>query len=174
MNRSTLLALGVVSILGVSACSDGNKLSVTSSKQTGSTAADSGTSTGDSSGSASGSGDTTDGSASLPDLSGAGLSANCTAYLTAIASAFTPNAEGAASLADSFSALEKEVPDNLKGDVRVLADGFAKLQKLYKKYNYDYSKIATDPEAATLFSDKAFADASTNVSTWLDKECAAG
>ena len=176
MNRTTLLVVGVVSILGVSACSGDNKLSVTSSKQqTPSTAANSGSASADSTGSSGGGGGTTDGSPSLPDLTGvAGLSGNCTAYLTAIASAFTPDASGAAGLAKSFDKLESQVPDNLKADVRVLGDGFAKLQKLYEKYNYDYTKIATDPEAATLFSDSAFAKASTNVTAWLNTECPTG
>jgi hypothetical protein len=173
MNRVTVLLVGLVSILGVAACSSDNSLSVTSSKQqSAGTAADSGSASSDSSGSDA---DTSASALSVPDIGSIpGISADCTAYLTAIASAFTPSADGAAGVADSFDALEKQAPADLKDDVRVLRDGFAKLQKLYAKYNNDYSKIVTDPEAATLFSDKSFTDASANVSAWLESECPAG
>ena len=171
MKKSTLIAIGMASILGISACSSDTKLSVTTSKSPSETTADdSGSGSAGSSGSADG------GSAvSTPDLSGIpGLSQDCAAYISAITSAFTPNAEGVAGLSDAFDKLESQVPDDLKDDVKVLADGFAKLQKLYEKYNYDYTKIAADPAAATLFSDGKFNEASTNITAWLDKECPSG
>lgn len=171
MNKSTLIAVGLASVLGISACSSDNKLSVTTSKSPSETTADDG----DSGSSDSSATDDSSSDASTPDLSGIpGLSENCAAYISAITSAFTPNAEGVAGLSDSFDKLESQVPDDLKDDVRVLADGFAELQKLYEKYNYDYTKIAADPAAATLFSDGKFNEASTNITAWLDKECPSG
>ncbi len=173
MHKSTLvaIAIGMLAIVGMSACSSDTKLSITTSKsQSETTAEDSGSGSTDSSSSGDGSS-----AVSTPDLSGIpGLSQDCATYISAITSGFTPNAEGVAGLSEAFDKLETQVPDDLKDDVKVLAEGFAKLQKLYEKYNYDYTKIATDPAAATLFSDTKFNEASTNITAWLDKECPSG
>lgn len=175
MKKTSLIALGLASVLGVAACSSDNKLSVTTSKsQTETTASDSGSGSSDTTDTSS-SGDGGGGSASIPNLSGVpGLSEDCTAYLNAIASAFTGTKDGISGLSESFAKLKDAVPDDLKDDVQVLSDGFAELQKLYEKYNYDYTKIAADPEATKLFSDGKFNEASTNITAWLDKECPSG
>lgn len=172
MKKTSLIALGLASILGVAACSSDNKLSVTTSKsQTETTASDSGSGGSDTT-DASSSGDSGGSTISIPNV--AGLSEECTTYLNAIASAFTGTKDGISGVSESFAKLKDAVPDDLKDDVQVLSDGFAELQKLYEKYNYDYTKIAADPEATKLFSDGKFNEASTNITAWLDKECPSG
>lgn len=163
MKKSSILAVGIAALLGVSACSSDNKLTVTTS-----------TSNTEASGDDTSSGSSADdgGSVSVPDLSGIpGISDECATYVQAIASAFTPSGEGVAGLSGSFEKLQSVVPDALKDDVKTLSEAFAKLQTLYEKYDNDYSKIGTDPEFTKLFSDSKFTEASNNLNEWLDTQC---
>ena len=176
MKKSILVAIGVVSLLGITACSDDSK----SVKQADpASAATSGGDTADSA-SDSGSSDTSaDGgdAGSVPDLSGAtipgGLGA-CTTYLSAFAGAVSGQDADLGNISNLFDALAGKVPAELNAAVKTLSTYFVKLQQLYTKYGNDFSKIGTDPEFAALISDPSFADASTKFNAWISAGCPMG
>ena len=103
-----------------------------------------------------------------------GLGTDCLAYVQAFASAFAGDKTSLSGIAGAFDKLSNVVPPELKGDVKTLSEGFAKLTTLYAKYNYDYTKIATDPDVQTLVGDKKFTDASDHVTNWLATQCNLG
>jgi hypothetical protein len=106
-----------------------------------------------------------------PDDLPANFSEECREYIQAFASAFSGQQAGLEGVAGAFDELGDVVPDDLQDDVEILAEGFTDLQALYEKYDYDYTKILTDPAAQQLFSDTEFTEASANVNTWLEEEC---
>lgn len=175
MKKSILIVVGVVSLLGITACSNDS----TSVKQSDSTSATTsvggdatGTSDSASTDTASESGGGTVGS--TPDLSGASIPAGlgaCGTYLSAFAGAVSGQDADLGNISNLFDALNGKVPADLNKAVKVLSTYFAKLQKLYTKYGNDFSKIGTDPEFTTLISDPAFADASAKFSTWIEAGC---
>lgn len=183
-SRSTRLSLacvGLVALVGFSACSDDPK-PLTAQQQaalTGNTTAalpDSVTLPGGVTLPAG------DDNGTVPDVADVSLppgfavpagSSACLQYFQIISAAVSGagNADSFASLGDGFAALSAQVPDDLKDDVATMSEGLTKLGALYAKYNYDFTKILSDPEAQTLFADQSFTAASTNVNTWLETEC---
>ena len=170
-----LAVVGVVSLLGLAACSSDNKLSVEKSNQSASTAAGdagSGSASGDSGTSA-----TTasgDGTVSVPDLSGVsipGLAGACTGYLSTFASAISGQDTDLSGLSTLFDSLQGKVPSNVESAVKELSKDFAKLQDLYKKYDNDFTKAVSDPAFTKLFSDSGFASASATFNTWISSGC---
>ncbi len=164
MTPKYLLTVGVVALLGLSACGSTAKVSLPK------------TTDGSSATTPAGSGDTLPRSlgtipgGTIPNI--AGLSGDCMALVQAMAGAFTG---GAASSLDGLpTALDKiaaKAPAELQPYFKTMAKGYAALAALYKKYNNDFTKIATDPEASKLFSDPGFTEASTRVSDYMDKQC---
>ena len=167
-----LAVVGVVSLLGLAACSSDNKLSVEKSNQSASTAAGdagSGSDSGTSATTASG-----DGTVSVPDLSGVsipGLAGACTGYLSTFASAISGQDTDLSGLSTLFDSLQGKVPSNVESAVKELSKDFAKLQDLYKKYDNDFTKAVSDPEFTKLFSDSGFASASATFNTWISSGC---
>lgn len=166
MKALPLIAIGAASLLGITACSSDKKLTSPIVPKTVST-------------------ETVDNSSvSVPDVSLPGnisiptnipgLGKECLAYLQAFASAFAGDKTSLSGLSAAFDKLSKAVPPELQADVKTLSEGFAKLADLYAKYNYDYTKIATDPAAQAIFSDKKFTDASDHVDNWLSSQCNVG
>lgn len=165
MTPKSLLTVGVVALLGLSACGSSAKISLPSKTSSGSSAS-----------TPAGSGNTlplglgTIPGGTIPNISG--VSGDCMALVQAMAGAFT--GQGTGSLDGLPAALDKiaaKAPAELQGDFKTMAKGYAALASLYKKYNNDFTKIATDPEATKLFSDSSFTEASTRVSAYMDKQC---
>ncbi len=154
-----LTVVGVVALLGLSACGSTAKISLPTKTTSGSSSSDTlprslGTIPG----------------GTIPNI--AGVSGDCMALVQAMAGAFT--GQGTGSLDGLPAALDKiaaKAPSELQGDFKTMAKGYAALAALYKKYNNDFTKIATDPEATKLFSDSSFTEASTRVSDYMDKQC---
>ena len=51
-------------------------------------------------------------------------------------------------LNDALDKLVADAPKEIKADVQTVADAFKKLNDVMAKFNYDFTKIATDPSAA--------------------------
>lgn len=174
MKKSLSIAIGLVSLLGIAACSsDNNSLSVTTSNSTPG-AGSNDTSATDGSATGGTSADSGAGSASVPDLSGVSLPAgfgDCSAYLSAFAGAISGQDSDLGNLSGLFDALDGKVPSDVNNAVKVLSKNFAELQKLYGKYNNDFSKIATDPAFTALFSNAEFTDASAKFNAWITAGC---
>lgn len=159
MTPKYLLSVSVVALIGLSACGSTAKISLPT-KTTGDSAANSlprnlGT---------------IPPGVTIPNIPG--LSGDCMALVQAMAGAFT--GQGTGSLDGLPAALDKiaaKAPAELQADFKTMSKGYAALADLYKKYNNDFSKIATDPGAMKLFSDSSFTEASTRVSDYMDKQC---
>ena len=92
--------------------------------------------------------------------------------MQAMAGAFS--GQGDASLNGLPAALDKiaaKAPADMQADFKTMSKGYAALAGLYKKYNNDFSKIATDPEAMKLLNDPSFNEASTHISDYMAKQC---
>ncbi len=103
----------------------------------------------------------------IPDLSGIsipnipvgtfpGESADCAAFTKVFAEAFGASKDGTAALTSELASLAATIPDQYKADLTVIGDAFTKLQAIYTKYGYDYTKILADPSALAVLSDPAF------------------
>lgn len=171
MKKSLLVAVGVVTLLGVSACSsDSNSLSVKESNSAGASTSVAGSSTDET---ATGSGGAS--AATIPDLSGVpGLAGECSTYLSAFAGAISGQDGDLGSLSSLFDSLDGKVPDDLQSAVQVLSKDFAELQTIYAKYDNDFSKAASDPAFATLFSNSEFTEASAKFNAWISAGCPTG
>ena len=171
MKAFPLIAIGAASLLGITACSSGRTLTSPPAPKTVGTATVGTDTVGNSGVSLPSNGNVPDINipANIP-----GLGKDCIVYLQAFALAFAGDKASLSGLAGAFDKLSTAVPPELKGDVKILSESFTKLATLYAKYNYDYSKIATDPEAQTIFGDKKFTDASEHLNNWLDTQCNAG
>lgn len=176
MKAFPLLAIGAASLLGITACSSGRTLTSPPAPKTVSTATVGNSTV--STDTVGNSGISLPSNGSVPDINIPanipGLGKDCIVYLQAFALAFAGDKASLSGLAGAFDKLSTAVPPELKGDVKILSESFTKLATLYAKYNYDYSKIATDPEAQTIFGDKKFTDASEHLNNWLDTQCNAG
>ncbi|MCU1387060.1 MAG: hypothetical protein JWL72_398 [Ilumatobacteraceae bacterium] len=180
MNRTALTPLltivGVASLLGLSACSSDNKLSIGKSSQSATTvdgssnsAANSGDSSGDGTGTA---GSTASGDDTSPSLAGIpGIAGDCTSYLSAFAGAISGQNTDLGGLSTLFDSLQGKVPKDVESAVKVLSKDFGLLQALYAKYNNDFSKAAADPAFTTLFSDSGFSSASATFNQWISSGC---
>lgn len=172
MKKSLFVAVGVVSLLGLGACSsDSNSLSVKESNAGGTATSVAGSAT-DETATDSGT-DGSDASAgTIPDLSGVpGLAGECSTYLSAFAGAISGQDGDLGSLSSLFDSLDGKVPADLQSAVKVLSKDFAKLQTLYAKYDNDFSKAASDPAFATLFSNSEFTEASAKFNAWISAGC---
>ena len=176
MKAFPLIAIGAASLLGITACSSGRTLTSPPAPKTVSTATVSNSTVSNST--VGDSGISLPSYGSIPDINIPanipGLGKDCMVYLQAFALAFAGDKASLSGLAGAFDKLSNAVPPELKGDVKILSESFTKLAALYAKYGYDYSKIATDPEAQTIFGDKRFTDASDHLNNWLDTQCNAG
>ena len=176
MKAFPLIAIGAASLLGITACSSGRTLTSPPAPKTVSTATVGNSTV--STDTVGNSGISLPSNGSVPDINIPanipGLGKDCIVYLQAFALAFAGDKASLSGLAGAFDKLSTAVPPELKGDVKILSESFTKLATLYAKYNYDYSKIATDPEAQTIFGDKKFTDASEHLNNWLDTQCNAG
>jgi hypothetical protein len=119
------------------------------------------------------------GGGTLPDISDItipgggsvpGVAPSCLAYLQAISGALSGDQTSLDTLENGFKDLADKVPDDLKDDLEVLAAGYALIAEKLKDGG-DPSTIFADPEIQALFSNTEFAQASGNVSTWLNGEC---
>lgn len=186
MKAFPLIAIGAASLLGITACSSGRTLTSPPAPKTVSTATvgnstvstDTVGNPGISLPEVGNSGVSLPSDGSVPEINIPanipGLGKDCIQYIQAFALAFAGDKASLSGLAGAFDKLSNAVPPELKGDVKILSESFTKLATLYAKYNYDYSKIATDPEAQTIFGDKKFTDASDHLTNWLDTQCNAG
>jgi len=104
----------------------------------------------------------------------ANMSDDCKTFYEGIASAMTGGDKKTFDdLATAMDNLKDDVPEELRDDMEVVAEGWNKLADIYAEHDYDFTKAATDPELQEFFSDTKFTDASSNVSEWLESECGA-
>ena len=181
MKRTPLLAITVVAVIGIAACSS-DKKSLTAANPPAAAATTS------AAGGAANLGSTpTTASATTQPSGGAsgisipggaipGISGDCLKYAQAMASAFSglgahDGTQGLTDLGAAFAKLATVVPDNIKPDVKVLQDAYGTLGALYAKYNNDFSKIVADPQAQAVLGNPKLAAASSALSTWLSTSC---
>jgi hypothetical protein len=118
----------------------------------------------------------------IPDLSGIsipdipvgtfpGESADCAAFTKVFAEAFGASKDGTTALTSELASLAVTIPDQYKADLKVIGDGFTKLQAIYTKYGYDYTKILADPTALAVLSDPAFGVSLATLDTYYTGKC---
>ena len=186
MKRTPLLAITVVAVIGIAACSS-DKKSLTAANPPAAAATTSAaggaanlgstpttaTATTQTSGGASG---ISIPGGAIPGGAIPGISGDCLKYAQAMASAFSglgahDGTQGLTDLGAAFAKLATVVPDNIKPDVKVLQDAYGTLGALYAKYNNDFSKIVADPQAQAVLGNPKLAAASSALSTWLSTSC---
>lgn len=99
-----------------------------------------------------------------------GVATSCLAYLQAISGALSGDKASLETLENGFDDLADQVPEDLRDDLEVLAAGYKLIAEKLQD-GADPSTLFTDPEVQALFSNTEFAQASGNVSTWLNGEC---
>jgi hypothetical protein len=80
-------------------------------------------------------------------------------------------------LADALSAAkdaQRKAPAEIKDDVDTAIAGLTAVDKILKKYDYDFGKAAADPDFATLSKDTDYQTASKNLDQYLKDECGIG
>ena len=113
-----------------------------------------------------------------------GLSAKCTEIYTSMINALgsmgtTDDSakETFRVLGEEFAAIRDQVPDELKDDIDVLAEGYAEYGALLDQYADDATAMG-DADVLAKFNDilanEEFNNANNNFSAWLDTECALG
>ena len=107
----------------------------------------------------------------IPTGSIPGFSGDCVKWIQALGAAFSGDAQGLETLEQGFAELAEVVPEDLKDDLQVLADGYGKLADKLAEYNGDFTQVYSDPEALAIFSAPEFVQAQSNFSAWLDTEC---
>src|SRR3954452_479900 len=118
---------------------------------------------------------------SIPDISiptdfsfPANMSDDCKNFYEGIASAMTGGDKKTFdNLATAMDNLRDDVPEELRDDMDVVADAYAKLADIYAKHDYNFAKAATDPDLQQFFTDTKFSEASNNITEWLQSECGA-
>ncbi|CAB4891278.1 unannotated protein [freshwater metagenome] len=164
MKAKSLAALGAVVFLSLTACGSSKKASLTEATSAAGTEATSQT-------------DNTPGQGlgtippfSVPNLPG--VSSDCMALIQTMAGAFSgQDVNSLDALPEALNKLAATAPDNMQADFKTMAEGYAKLAKLYTKYNNDFTKLLTDPDAAKFFSDPAFTAAADRVSKYMETQC---
>ena len=76
-----------------------------------------------------------------------------------------------------MKALADQAPADIKGDFQVYAKFWSDYVSVMAKANYDFSKMATDPElqkAMQAMSDPKLQQATVNIQNWMQKNCVAG
>jgi hypothetical protein len=74
-----------------------------------------------------------------------------------------------------FKQLADKAPAEIKSDFKVYADAFAAYAKVMAKYDYDFTKLMSDPEAEKALealNDPKLEQAGKNIEAWIDKNCA--
>ena len=118
----------------------------------------------------------------IPDLSDislpAGLPPECEAYATAYLGIFAAVFGGGEVDIDAsdeaFGDLRDQVPDELKDDVDVLAASMQPILDVLAEYDFDFTKIMSDPEAAAkleAMNTPEVTEAQTNLETYLEGIC---
>ena len=87
------------------------------------------------------------------------------------AEAFGASKDGTTALTSELASLAVTIPDQYKADLKVIGDGFTKLQAIYTKYGYDYTKILADPTALAVLSDPAFGVSLAKLDTYYTGKC---
>jgi hypothetical protein len=68
-----------------------------------------------------------------------------------------------------------QAPSEIRPDVEVLAKFYSEYAAIMVRANYDFMRLAQDPEfqrLATAASAPALQQATTNIATWVQKNCA--
>lgn len=159
MKTLSLIAVGVASLLGVTACASSAPKS-SDTKPSATVAAGSTTPVG-------GSATATTAKAS----SGVTPTKECAAFLAAMAGAFTTERKTLGDLPVAFDKLSGVAPSELKADFAIVSATYAKLVDIVKQAGNDPAKYAKDPVALGLFSDPKFMAAIARVSAYTDKTC---
>lgn len=104
----------------------------------------------------------------------AGLAAEFSTALGATSASGSPDFE---KTAQTFSAFADKVPEEIRGDFKVLADAFAKFAVLYKDIKVEPGKtpdaatLAKLAEAGAVFNDAKIKAASDHLTAWQTKNC---
>jgi hypothetical protein len=135
----------------------------------------------------SGAADTSSGSAgttAAPNFSGSGSQEFCAqaqGFDQTLGSSDFGQSSDPAQLKDNFAkaqdalkTLEKSAPDEIKADVKTVSDAFTSLIAVFESANYDFTKLAQDPEALAKlegFDSQEVQDASTRIEAYFSQVC---
>lgn len=72
---------------------------------------------------------------------------------------------------DAIDELVSKAPSELKSDAKTLKDGIHQMSDLFDKHDYDFAKIAQDPEFTDLGSSDKFETASDHFDDFLQETC---
>ena len=75
---------------------------------------------------------------------------------------------------EALAQLEDSAPDEIKEDVGIIADALGGLIEVFESANYDFTQLASDPEAIAqleAFNSAEINDASTRVTAYLTEVC---
>ena len=123
------------------------------------------------------------GTTAVPDFSGSGGEAFCgqAQQMDQLFGGESFNSNDPAALQNDFEqaqgALEdlaKSAPDEIKDDVKTISDALTSLISVFESANYDFTKLAQDPEALAKlesFSSQEVTDASARVEAYLTQVC---
>lgn len=83
--------------------------------------------------------------------------------------------EALANVPAAFDAIRSKAPEELRGDIDIVKDSYAKYLDILKRYDYDFAKLSADPAAIEEMSEamsvEGFDEASERFNTWLDSVC---
>lgn len=162
IRRLATAGIAAAAVLSLVACSSDNKSSIPIPT------------TAPASGDTSGGAVTIPSGATLPNVPG--VSKECMEFanaMSAAAIAFSGQGDTAQAKA-ALQALQNAVPDDLKDDAATFANAYSTFLDIMAKYNGDYQKAMTDPQAAAalqaLDSD-AVKQAADNITNYVDSVC---
>jgi hypothetical protein len=75
---------------------------------------------------------------------------------------------------DALKQLEASAPDEIKADVTTVSEAFTSLIAVFESANYDFTKLAQDPEALAKlesFGGQEVQDASTRIEAYFSQVC---
>ena len=84
------------------------------------------------------------------------------------------SADPVTSLESALKQLESSAPDEIKADVTTVSEAFTSLISVFESANYDFTKLAQDPEALAKlesFSGQEVQDASTRIEAYFSQVC---
>jgi hypothetical protein len=74
-------------------------------------------------------------------------------------------------LRSAIDTLDKEAPDEIEDDVKIVADAFRESDDLLKKYDYDFTKVPEEEAAKISINDPEVTAASDRVESYFEKTC---
>lgn len=177
LRKPLAFLFAAVIVVGLAACGDDGGSAVGPSGTSGSSGSEAPAASSDAGG------DSSAGTTAVPDFSGSGGEAFCgqAKDLEGVFSGDSFSNTDPASLKDDYekaqSALDDmadKAPDEIKGDVQTLSNALGTLIEVFESVDYDFTKLAQDPQAAAKlqeFDTQELSDASARVEAYLSQVC---